>query len=106
MLNRDGASAAKDFGYPEPPKVRPKDGQELLGGGEVVVEESADALPLLRVLLHLPEDDPEKAGKELQKLIDKGYMGEDAYIDYDRGYFLRFGATLEEEPVPSSSNST
>ena len=26
MLNRDGASAAKDFGYPEPPKVRPKDG--------------------------------------------------------------------------------
>ena len=42
---------------------------------------------------------PEKAAKELQKLIDKGYLGEDAYIDYERGYFLRFGATLEEKTV-------
>ena len=25
MLNRDTASAAKDFGYPEPPRVRPKE---------------------------------------------------------------------------------
>ena len=24
MLKRDTASAAKDFGYPEPPKTRPK----------------------------------------------------------------------------------
>ena len=24
MLNRDTASVAKDFGYPEPPKTRPK----------------------------------------------------------------------------------
>lgn len=40
---------------------------------------------------------PEKAAKELQKLIDKGYLGEDAYIDHERGYFLRFGATLEED---------
>ena len=40
---------------------------------------------------------PEKAARELQKLIDKGYLGEDAYIDHQRGYFLRFGATLEEE---------
>ena len=38
-----------------------------------------------------------KAAKELQKLIDKGYLGEDAYIDHERGYFLRFGATVEEE---------
>ena len=38
-----------------------------------------------------------KAAKELQRLIDKGYLGEDAYIDHDRGYFLRFGATVEEE---------
>ena len=40
---------------------------------------------------------PSQAEKELQKLIDKGYLGEDAYIDHERGYFLRFGATLEEE---------
>ena len=40
---------------------------------------------------------PAQAVKELQKLIDKGYLGEDAYIDHERGYFLRFGATLEEE---------
>lgn len=38
-----------------------------------------------------------KAEKELQRLIDKGYLGEDAYIDHERGYFLRFGATVEEE---------
>ena len=43
---------------------------------------------------------PSKAAKEMQKLIDKGYLGEDAYIDYEKGYFLRFGATLEEEPAP------
>lgn len=41
---------------------------------------------------------PQQAEKELQKLIDKGYLGEDAYIDHERGYFLRFGATLDEEP--------
>ena len=40
---------------------------------------------------------PAQASKELQKLIDKGYLGEDAYIDHERGYFLRFGATLEED---------
>lgn len=40
---------------------------------------------------------PAQAAKELQKLIDKGYLGEDAYIDHEKGYFLRFGATLEEE---------
>ena len=43
---------------------------------------------------------PAKAAKELQKLIDKGYLGEDAYIDHEKGYFLRFGATLEEAPEP------
>ena len=41
-----------------------------------------------------------QAGRELQKLIDKGYLGEDAYIDHERGYFLRFGATVEEESAP------
>lgn len=44
---------------------------------------------------------PAQAEKELQKLIDKGYLGEDAYIDHERGYFLRFGATLEEEEEES-----
>ena len=42
----------------------------------------------------------DRAIKEMEKLIDKGYLGEDAYIDRQRGYFLRFGATLEEEPAP------
>ena len=42
-----------------------------------------------------------QADRELQKLIDKGYLGEDAYIDHERGYFLRFGATVEEE-TPAS----
>ena len=60
---------------------------------------NVDAMPLSEIAKRVNRT-PEKAGKELQKLIDKGYMGEDAYIDYDRGYFLRFGATLEEEPVP------
>ena len=40
---------------------------------------------------------PDQTAKELQKLIDKGYLGEDAYIDYEKGYFVRFGATVEEE---------
>lgn len=35
--------------------------------------------------------------KELEKLIEKGYLGEDAYIDHEKGYFVRFGATVEEE---------
>ena len=58
-----------------------------------------DAMPLSEIAKRVNRT-PEKAAKELQKLIDKGYMGEDAYIDYDRGYFLRFGATLADEPVP------
>jgi DNA-binding Lrp family transcriptional regulator len=39
----------------------------------------------------------EQATRELQKLIDKGYLGEDAYIDHQRGYFLRFGAEAPKE---------
>lgn len=49
----------------------------------------------------------DKTRKELQKLIDKGYLGEDAYIDYEKGYFARFGATVEEKqeaPVPKEAN--
>ncbi len=42
---------------------------------------------------------PAQAKKELQKLIEKGYLGEDAYIDHEKGYFVRFGATIEERPV-------
>ena len=49
---------------------------------------------------------PAQAAKELQKLIDKGYLGEDAYIDHDRGYFLRFGATLEEEAPPTEESAS
>lgn len=50
---------------------------------------------------------PAQAEKELQKLIDKGYLGEDAYIDHERGYFLRFGATLEdEEPAETTPPPT
>lgn len=43
---------------------------------------------------------PDKAAKELQKLIDKGLLGEDSYIDHEKGVFARFGAVVEDdEPV-------
>lgn len=42
---------------------------------------------------------PSETKRELQKLIEKGYLGEDAYIDHEKGYFVRFGATVEERPV-------
>lgn len=60
---------------------------------------NVDAMPLDEIAKRVNRT-PEKAAKELQRLIDKGYLGEDAYIDHERGYFLRFGATLEEEPEP------
>lgn len=37
--------------------------------------------------------------KELENLIEKGYLGDDAYIDHEKGYFVRFGAVIEERPV-------
>ena len=58
---------------------------------------NVDAMPI-DIIAKRVNRKPKQAMKELQKLIDKGYMGEDAYIDYERGYFLRFGATLEEDP--------
>lgn len=62
---------------------------------------NVDAMPIDEIAKRVNRT-PEKAAKELQKLIDKGYLGEDAYIDHERGYFLRFGATLEEEePAPA-----
>ncbi|MDE7221338.1 MAG: 5-bromo-4-chloroindolyl phosphate hydrolysis family protein, partial [Oscillospiraceae bacterium] len=57
---------------------------------------NTDAMPLDEIAKRVNRK-PHQAAKELQKLIDKGYLGEDAYIDHERGYFLRFGATLEEE---------
>lgn len=59
---------------------------------------NTDAMPIDEIAKRVNRK-PAQAEKELQKLIDKGYLGEDAYIDHERGYFLRFGATLEEEPV-------
>ena len=56
----------------------------------------AEAMPLDEIAKRVNRS-PAKAARELQKLIDKGYLGEDAYIDRERGYFLRFGATVEEE---------
>jgi len=58
---------------------------------------NVDAMPIEEIAKRVNRK-PAQAIKELQKLIDKGYLGEDAYIDHERGYFLRFGATLEEEP--------
>ena len=66
---------------------------------------NVDAMPLDEIAKRVNRK-PDQATKELQRLIDKGYLGEDAYIDYERGYFLRFGATLEEEyeePVSRSA---
>ena len=60
---------------------------------------NVDAMPIEEIAKRVNRT-PSKAAKEMQKLIDKGYLGEDAYIDYEKGYFLRFGATLEEEPEP------
>ena len=64
---------------------------------------NVDAMPISEIAKRVNRT-PEKAGKELQKLIDKGFLGEDAYIDYEKGWFLRFGASVErpekeEEPV-------
>lgn len=56
---------------------------------------NADTMPLSEIAKRVNRT-PGKAAKELQKLIDKGYLGEDAYIDHERGYFLRFGAVIEE----------
>ncbi len=55
----------------------------------------ADTMPLSEIAKRVNRSEA-KAAKELQKLIDKGYLGEDAYIDHERGYFLRFGATVED----------
>lgn len=37
--------------------------------------------------------------KELENLIEKGYLGDDAYIDHEKGCFVRFGATIEDTNV-------
>lgn len=60
---------------------------------------NVDAMPIDEIAKRVNRT-PAKAAKEIQKLIDKGYLGEDAYIDYEKGYFLRFGATLEEKAAP------
>lgn len=58
-----------------------------------------DAMPLSEIAKRVNRSQ-EKTIKELQKLIDKGYLGQDAYIDRERGYFLRFGVTVaESSPV-------
>ena len=55
---------------------------------------NVDAMPIDEIAKRVNRK-PAQAEKELQKLIDKGYLGEDAYIDHERGYFLRFAATLQ-----------
>ena len=58
----------------------------------------AETMPLSEIAKRVNRSE-RQADRELQKLIDKGYLGEDAYIDHERGYFLRFGATVEEAPA-------
>lgn len=36
--------------------------------------------------------------RDLQRLIDRGLMGDDAYLDLELGYFMRFGAKVEQAP--------
>lgn len=43
---------------------------------------------------------PDKCAKELQKLLDKGLLADDFYIDYEKELFLKFGAEPEPEPDP------
>lgn len=64
----------------------------------------ADTMPIEEIAKRVNRS-PAKAAKELQKLIDKGYLGEDAYIDRERGYFLRFGATVAEPEAESAPQS-
>ena len=60
----------------------------------------AETMPLSEIAKRVNRSE-KQAARELQKLIDKGYLGEGAYIDHERGYFLHFGATVEEEtPAP------
>ncbi len=42
--------------------------------------------------------------RDLKKLIDKGYLGDDAYLDLEAGYFLRYGAAVE--PPPQAETAT
>ena len=37
-----------------------------------------------------------KVVRELQKLIERGLLGDDAYLDLEAGYFLRYGAKVTE----------
>ena len=37
--------------------------------------------------------------KDLKKMIDKGFFGDDAYLDLDMGYFLRFNSAAERQSV-------
>lgn len=60
---------------------------------------TADTMPINEIAKRVNRT-PDKTAKELQKLIDKGLLGEDAYIDYEKGFFARFGAVLDDdEPV-------
>ena len=66
--------------------------------------DEAEAMPLSEIAKRVNRS-PDKAARELQKLIDKGYLGDDAYVDYERGYFLRFGATVEEKAAPAAEEA-
>ncbi len=59
---------------------------------------TADTMPIEEIAKRVNRTTAQ-AKKELEKLIEKGYLGEDAYIDHEKGYFVRFGATVEEPPV-------
>lgn len=65
---------------------------------------AADTMPISEIAKRVNRT-PGKTVKELQKLIDKGYLGEDAYIDHEKGYFVRFGATIEEAPPVTAKTS-
>ena len=65
----------------------------------------ADTMPIEEIAKRVNRT-PDKAARELQKLIDKGYLGDDAYIDRERGYFLRFGATVSEPETESAPQPT
>ena len=43
--------------------------------------------------------------RELQKLIDRGLLGDDAYLDLELGYFLRYGAKVTPPP-PKADQAT
>lgn len=59
---------------------------------------TADSMPLDEIAKRVNRT-VAQTKKELENLIEKGYLGEDAYIDHEHGCFARFGAVVRKPAV-------